>query len=59
MTPAVAPPFDPHARDRIEHVATALLELVGRLEARIVTLERQVIDMEEALMQLGMVQVPR
>lgn len=59
MEGSVVPPFDPHARDRIETVAAALMSLCGRLEARIAALEQQQAEMEDALTSLGMVQVPR
>lgn len=56
--PNSVPPFDPKARDRIEQVATKLLELNATLEARIVALEQRMTDYEDALRELGMVQVP-
>lgn len=59
MDGSVAPPFDPQARDRVEVVAHALMQLCGRLEARIAALEQQQAEMEDALTSLGMVQVPR
>lgn len=53
-TPAAAvPPFDPQNRDRIEQVAAALIDLCGRLEARIVEAEARLSEMELTLEQMG------
>lgn len=49
----IAPPFDTQARERIEQVATALMDLCGRLETRIAELEQRQTDVEDALMALG------
>lgn len=53
------PPFDPTARDRIEQVTVALLDLCGALEVRIKQVEMRQMELEDALSALGMVQVPR
>lgn len=52
-TPAIAPAFDPKARDRIELIATKLLELYATLESRLHALEQRQLDMEDALRELG------
>ena len=57
--PVPLPPMDRHARDRIEVVAQRLLALSARLEERLVAVEARIADVEDALTQLGMVQVPR
>lgn len=54
-TRPVAPPFNPHARERIKQVATALLDLVGRLEERLVMNEQRIRDLEDAVRELEMV----
>jgi hypothetical protein len=54
-TPApVAPAIDPQARTRIDIVTAKLLELIGTLETRIVALEQQQRDTDDALQTLGM-----
>lgn len=53
--PVPVPPFDPRARERIEQVASALIDLCGRLEARIVEAESRVVEMEARFEQMGMV----
>lgn len=52
MNGSVVPPFDPQARDRIEQVATALMDLCGRLESRIATLEQRQTDLEDMVLAL-------
>ena len=53
---SVVPPFDPNARDRIEQVATALLQLCERLETRLVEAEQRMALVEQQLAEMGMVQ---
>ena len=58
-TPAMIPPFDPHARARIEEVAASLLDLNARLEVTLQSALERLDALEDALSQLGMVQVPQ
>lgn len=52
MDGQVAPPFDPHARTRIEEVAAALLDLCGRLETRVDALTHRTELLEQTLDEL-------
>lgn len=48
-------PFDPQNRDRIEEVATALLDLCGRLETKIDAQSQRLAELELQMQELGMV----
>jgi len=52
MEGPTVPPFDPHARSRIEEVATAFIDLCGRLEDKIDAVAERLIEVERALDEL-------